>query len=326
MLRFAYWAGLGGVICSLGLALSAWAALPFASQAAPYIVLAISIFITFAPAIMGHPARTRSGGEFNLESRMLLVAEPWTIALAGSMFLALCASLLWLSPHGDHFQIETAALIGRVDRQVIMCFFFASFHAFSVCAASSGLRWELHSPSAAPTSWFGRLLSPPLAHAAASGLPGAPLTYRTAKVGWLVIGFEFLGSVAAIALAGNQLKEALPLPHANLLALALLALPFWHLFLKSCGHVTFGLEGNCLVTQHFPFSARNRRIPLAEIRGIQVNAELDDEGNVTHYSLLLVRDHASTDRLVDNLPSGEHARALAQQIDTLIRLGAGRSH
>src|SRR6185369_14873448 len=69
MLRFAYWAGLGGVICSLGLALSAWTALPFASHAAPYIVLFVSIFITFAPAIVAHPARTRSGANVGDESR-----------------------------------------------------------------------------------------------------------------------------------------------------------------------------------------------------------------------------------------------------------------
>jgi hypothetical protein len=57
-----------------------------------------------------------------------------------------------------------------------------------------------------------------------------------------------------------------------------------------------------------------------------VNAELNDEGNVTHYSLLLIRDHASADRLVDNLPSAGHAIALARQIDTLIRVGTARAH
>ena len=88
--------------------------------------------------------------------------------------------------------------------------------------------------------------------------------------------------------------------------------------------VTFAVDGDCLVSQHFPFSVRNRRIPLADIRGIQVNAELDEEGNVTHHSLLLVRGHASTDRLIDNLPSAEQARALAQQIDLLVR--GGPSH
>lgn len=326
MLRFAYWAGLGGVICSLGLALSAWSVLPLASHPAPYIVLLIAVFVSFVPAIIAHPARTRSGGSFNLDPRALLVAEPWTLALVLVTILALVASSFWLAPHGDHFDIETASLIGRVDRQLMLCFFFATFHAFALCAASSGMRWEFHASGAMPSSWFGSLLSPALSHDAPLGLPGAPLTYRTAKVGWLVIGLEFAGSVAAIVLAGNQLREALPLPHANLLALALLVVPFWHLFLKSCGHVTFVLEGNCLVSQHFPFSARNRRIPLAEIRGIQVNAELDEEGNVAHHSLLLVRDHASTDRLVDHLPSAEHARALAQQIDALIRIGATRVH
>jgi|GEM_PF-1968864 len=326
MLRFAYWAGLGGVICSLGLALSAWTALPFASHAAPYIVLFVSIFITFAPAIVAHPARTRSGANFNLDPRALLVAEPWTLALTLAMILALGVSSFWFSPHGDHFHLETASLIGRVDRQLMLCFFFATFHAFALCAASSGMRWGFPSTGVMPSSWLASLLSPPLGHDAPWGLPGAPLTYRTAKVGWLVIALEFAGSVAAILLTGNQLREALPLPHANLLALALLAVPFWHLFLKSFGHVTFVLEGNCLVSQHFPFSTRNRRIPLAEIRGIQVNAELDKEGHVTHHSLLLVRDHASTDRLVDNLPSAEHARALAQQLDTLVRIGATRAH
>jgi len=326
MLRFAYWAGLGGVICSLGLALSAWSALPLASHAAPYIVLFIGVFITFAPAIIAHPARTRSGANFNLDPRALLVAEPWTLALAFSTLLALAASWFRLSPRGDHFDIEAASLSGRLDRQLMLCFFFATFHALALCAASSGMRWGLHATGTMPSAWFTSVPSPPLGHDAPLRLPGAPLTYRTAKVGWLVIALEFAGSVTAIVLTGNQLQEALPLPHANLLALALLAVPFWHLFLKSCGHVTFVLEGNCLVTQHFPFSARNRRIPLAEIRGIQVNAELDKEGNVTHHSLLLVRDQASTDRLVDHLPSAEHARALAQQIDTLVRIGATRAH
>ncbi|HYQ43044.1 MAG TPA: hypothetical protein VER11_13780 [Polyangiaceae bacterium] len=157
-----------------------------------------------------------------------------------------------------------------------------------------------------------------------SRLSGAPLTYRTAKVGWLVVALEFAASLAAIALAANQLQEALPLSYAILLALVLLLIPFWHLFLKSCGHVTFVLEGNHLLTQHFPFAARNRRIAVAEIQGVQVNAELDDEGKLTHYSLLLVRDQKGTDRLVDHLPSAEHARVLAQQIDTLVRTARTR--
>jgi hypothetical protein len=326
MLRFAYWAGLGGVVCSLGLALSAWFALPLASHAAPYIALLVAVFISFAPAIVAHPARTRSGTQFNLDPRALLVGEPWTLALACSAVLALGVSWLRLSPHGDHFDIDTPALVGRMDRQLMLCFFLATFHAFALCAASSGIRWELRAPGSMPSSWFGSRLSSGLHHDPRLGSPGAPLTYRTAKVSWGVIALEFAGSVAAIIVAGNQLQEALPLPHANLLALALLAVPFWHLFLKSFGHVTFVLDGNCLVSQHFPFSARNRRFPLTEIRGIQVNAEIDQEGHVTHHSLLLVRDHASTDRLVDHLPSAEHARALARQIDFLVRIGATRTH
>src|SRR5512147_574771 len=101
MLRFAYWAGLGGVICSLGLALSAGCALPLASHAAPYVVLFIGIFITLAPAIIAHPARTRSGANFSLAPRALLVAEPWTLALAFATILALGASSFWLLPHVD---------------------------------------------------------------------------------------------------------------------------------------------------------------------------------------------------------------------------------
>ena len=326
MLRFAYWGGLGGVACSLGFALSAWGGLPISSQAAPYVGLFISIFFTFVPAIMAHPARTRSGGNFSLDLRALLVAEPWTIALAIATMIALVLSAFTFSPHGDHFAIESASLVGRMDRQVMLCFFFATFHAFALCTASSGMRWGLHSTGAGavPPPSFGGPMSPPLSHDAPLGLPGASLTYGTGKVGWLVIALEFVGSVAVIVLAGNELQEALPLPHANLLALALLAVPFWHLFLKSCAHVTFAVDGDCLVSQHFPFSVRNRRIPLSDIRGIQVNAELDEEGNVTHHSLLLVRGHASTDRLIDNLPSAEQARALAQQIDHLVR--GGRSH
>lgn len=324
MLRFAYWGGLGGVICSLAFALSAWGGLPLSSQAAPYVVLFVSVFFTFAPAIMAHPARTRSGGNFSLDLRALLVAEPWTLMLAFAMMLTLGASLFSFSPHGDHFELKAASLVGRMDRQVMLCFFFATFHAFALCAASSGLRSGLHSAGAAPLPWFGRSMSPTLNHNPPLALPGAPLTYRTAKVGWLVIALEFAGSVAAIAVAGNELQEALPLPHANLLALALLAVPFWHLFLKSCGHVTFVVDGDCLVSQHFPFSVRNRRIPLADIRGAQVNAELDGDGNVTHHSILLIRDHASTERLIDDLPSAEHARALAHQIDILVRGGPSR--
>jgi len=323
MLRFAYWAGLGGFICSLGLALLAWSAPPLASHAAPYVALFLSIFITFAPAILGHPARTRSGGKVELDWSALAVAEPWTLGLAIATFIAMCAAALWLSP-GDHHSIETASLIGRVDRRVTLCAFFATFHSFALCIASSGLRWGLRSTSATPTTWFGKLLHSKPSRQAPAGLPGAPLTYRTANVGWGVIVMEFLGSFAAIVFAGNELSGFLRLPHVNLLALVLLIVPFWHLFLKSCGHVTFVLEGDSLLTQHFPFGSRNRRIPLADIRGIQVNAELDDEGRLTHYSLLLIRDRASIDRLVDHLPSAEHARALSQQIDALLRVGTAR--
>lgn len=50
MLRFAYWAGVGGVIGSLAWALAAWFGVPFTGDAAPYIVLFISALISFAPA------------------------------------------------------------------------------------------------------------------------------------------------------------------------------------------------------------------------------------------------------------------------------------
>jgi hypothetical protein len=76
------------------------------------------------------------------------------------------------------------------------------------------------------------------------------------------------------------------------------------------------------LTEHFPFRSRNRRIPRAEVRGIQVNAELSDQGVVTHYSLLLIREKSCPERLVDHVPSAEHARVLAQQIDGLLRLSA----
>jgi len=138
-------------------------------------------------------------------------------------------------------------------------------------------------------------------------------------VSWPVIGLEFASSLTAIALVASQLREGLPLRHAVVLSLVLLLVPFWHLFLKSCGHVTFVLEGTHLLTQHYPFATRNRRIPIAEILGIQVKAELDDEGKVTHYSLLLVRDSEGSNCLVDRLPTAEDARVLAQQIEALVR-------
>jgi len=83
MLRFAYWAGLGGVGCSATLALLSWRSLPAASSSVCYIALFVSVFLTFAPAIMGHPARTRSGGSFSLDPSALRTAAPWTLVLAG---------------------------------------------------------------------------------------------------------------------------------------------------------------------------------------------------------------------------------------------------
>ena len=103
MLRFAHWAGLGGVICSLGLALLAWFRVPFASHEAPYIALFISVFVSFVPAILGHPARTHSGGETTVDARELRWAEPWTSVLAVAM----------------------------------LSFFFAAFHACALNVASS---------------------------------------------------------------------------------------------------------------------------------------------------------------------------------------------
>jgi len=318
MLIFAYWAGLGGVICSLGLALLAWVGAPFTGYAAPYIVLFISVFLTFAPAVMAHPACTRSGGRFNVELRALANAEGWTIALAAAQILALFAAAFAFSPRGDNFTIDHASLLGRVDRQLTLSLFFGVFHAFALCTASSGLRWGQYFAPSLP-SWFARLLSPPLA--APGGLPGAPFSYRTASMSWLFIALEAAGAVAAIAISGSELRETLPLPHANLLVLALLAVPCWHIFLKVCSTITFQMEAGCLLTRHFPFTFRNRRIPVLGVRGIQVNAELDDKGNVTHYSLLLIRDHSRADRLVEKLSSAEHARVLAARIDGLIRLG-----
>ena len=320
MLTFAYWAGLAGVIGSLGWALLAWAGAPLTAQPAPYIVLFVSVFFTFAPAVIAHPACTRSGGRFNVELRALGNAELWTIALAGAQVLALCAAAFAFSPHGDHYAIDRASLLGRTDRQLTLSLFFGVFHAFAVCIASSGLRWGLY-PSATLPSWLTRWLSPPLVIDAPGGLPGAPFSYRTTTLSWFLIALEAAGAVAAIAFSGSEREEALPLPHAKLLALALLVVPCWHVFLKACGKISFRVEAGCLHTEHFPFSFRNRRIPVVDVRGIQVNAELNDKGRVTHYSLLLVRDHSSTDRLVEKLYSAEHARTLAQQIDSLIRLG-----
>jgi hypothetical protein len=320
MLSFAYWAGLGGVICSLGLALAAWVGAPFTGYPAPYIVLFISVFVTFAPAVMAHPARTRSGGRFNVELRALANAEPWTIALSFALLVSLYASALGFSPHGDHFAIDRAALLGRTDRQLMLSFFFGAFHAIAVCVASSGLRWGLY-PSPPRLAWFTRLLSSPLAIDAAEELPGAPFSYRTTTMSWFLIALEGSGAIAAIVVSGRELRAALPFLHANFLALALLAVPSWHILLKVCGQISFRVEAGCLLTRHFPFTFRNRRIPVGDVRGIQVHAELDSRGIVTHYSLLLISDHSSTERLVERLPSAEHASVLAQRIDSLIRLG-----
>src|SRR3954471_2261911 len=117
MLRFAYWAGLAGAICSLAMALAAWAHLSFASHATPYAVLFSSVFLTFAPAVMAHPARAGSRGSYTVDYRVLAVAEPWTIALVGLASLALIASALSFFPGGDHHMIDNASLTGRVDRQ-----------------------------------------------------------------------------------------------------------------------------------------------------------------------------------------------------------------
>jgi len=293
---------------------------PFASHDALYIALFVSVFVTFVPAIMAHPAGTRAGTRYRLDMRALRVAEPWTIVLALTMVLALCVIGLMLSPSADHYRLDTASLIGRRDRQLSLSFFFGTFHACSVTIASSGLRWGLVPASSTSASWFGRLLSPPLVHGATLGPPGAPFSYRTSTVTWSFIALEVVGIIVAVVFAGNELRQALRLPNANILPLVLLVVPLWHSLLECCGSIAFRVQGNCLLTRHFPFRSRNRRIPVADIRGIQVNSELDDEGRVRHYSLLLIRDHASTDRLVESLPSAEQARVLAQQIDSLIRL------
>ena len=141
MLTFAYWAGLAGVTSSLALALLAWSGAPFASHAVPYIVLFVSVFITFIPAIMAHPARTRSGTHFSLDARTLLVAQPWTLVVTVLMMLALTGTVLAFSPHGDKFTMETASLVGRLDRQLLLSFFCGAFHACALNVASSGLRW-----------------------------------------------------------------------------------------------------------------------------------------------------------------------------------------
>ena len=64
------------------------------------------------------------------------------------------------------------------------------------------------------------------------------------------------------------------------------------------GRTTFLVQEGCLVTRNFPFASHNRRVPVADIRGIQVNAEVNEEGAVTHYSLLLAQ-RSGTDRLID---------------------------
>jgi len=269
MLRFAYWAGLAGVIGSLASAGLAWFQVPVAGYAAPYIVLFASVFVSFAAGVLGHPACTRSGLRFNLELRVLALAEPWAIALTGALVVVLVVVGSWLSPSADHFTLNAASLTGHVDRQLKLALASAAAHGLALCVASSGLRWGSYATIGGPAAWFARWLNPAQTQGASSNLPGAPFTYRTVF-----------------------------------------------------GRVTFRSEAGYLLTDHFPFRSRNRRIPSADVRGIQVNAELSDQGVVTHYSLLLIREQQSPERLVYNVPCAEHARVLAQQIDGLLRWSA----
>ena len=313
MLRFAYWAGLCGVAAALGLALLAWLRVPAAGLGAPYIVLFVSVFFSFAPAIMAHPAHTRSGGNFSLDPHALRTAEPWTIALSLALFVALIVSVFLYFPHGDEHDLTSAALIGRLDRQLTLCCFYAAFHAMAVTAASSGLRWDLALSGSAPG---------PSLSAIDSAEPGAPLVHRHAKVGWFVIAGETLSVLLAAAFSGDTLSHFVPSPYGKWLLLSLLALvPIWHAVLKLYGRTTFLVKEGNLVVRHFPFKSQNRRIPVRDIRGIQVNAEVNEEGKVTHYSLLLVDQRFGTDRLVDHLPDAADARHLAQQIDVVVRGG-----
>jgi hypothetical protein len=298
------------------LALLAWLRVPAAGNTDYYLALFASAFVTFFPAIVGHPAHTRSGSRFMLDPRALRAAEPWTLVLAGSCVAALLTVELGFFWHGDAFRVTSASLVGRVDRQLDLCCLFATFHALTVACASSGLRWtptSMLSPSSALSSITYFPAGAPFAQ------PGSALICRTAKVGWLFIA----GEVASVLLVFVGTREGLlkysSIPHASLLPLLLLALPAWHAFMKLYGRTTFLVRGGVLQTRHFPFSSRDRDIPTRDIRGIQVNAELNEEGVVSHYSLLLVGQHSDTDRLVDDLPSAEHATRLAEQLDMLVR-------
>ena len=161
----------------------------------------------------------------------------------------------------------------------------------------------------------------PVAHA------GLPLIYRPYQTpgGYIVL---LIVAVLALTVWGGERTAELT-PHGRLLPLLLLVVPLWKGLLKHYGRITIFVKDGYLVLYHFPFTSRNRRVLLEDIRGIQVREVLrkittgssDDSTTetVADYSLMLITDYSAPEPLIEDLPNPEHGRELARQIDVLIR-------
>jgi hypothetical protein len=142
MLRFAFIVGLLGLTCSAMTAALSLLSAAIAATAGLYYVLFASVFFSFGPAVLGHPARTASGGQVSVGSGPVLrSAAPWTLALAGAAACAFAAAMAASFPF-ERFSITTSSLRGRPDRQLLLACFFAVFHAVAVMTASSGMRYS----------------------------------------------------------------------------------------------------------------------------------------------------------------------------------------
>lgn len=312
MLSFAYVTGLVGLGCSALVALLALANVPLAALAGVYHVSFAGVFLSFVPAILGHPARTASGGEVTVGmGQVVRTAARWTVVLAGAAVAAFvaAASAGW----GDGFSITNGELAGRSDRQLALACFFAVFHAVAVMIASSGLRYWTALAAITPPAQP----APPIAAYAAPGPAPKSFKYRLADHSrWWQIGLELGGALLIwfqfrdfVLSWPGQLRYAL---------IGVFLLPVAHAFTKLFGSVSFTLDGDHLVVQHFPFVFRNRRIRVSDINGIQVNAELDRHGNQSHYSLIVIGLSFEPDRIVYHLSDHEQASELARRIEATI--------
>jgi len=306
MLRFAFVAGLAGLGFALVLGALALAHAPLAGHSALHITLFISIFVSFVPAVLGHPARKWSGSEVSVSLwTVVRSAAPWTVVLFALSFVACIVAGLALG--GDEFSVNDATLAGRSDRQIFIPTFCAVFHATAVMIASSGLGWD----------WVLSLPPGSTKRLALSHEGATTLTYRASdqRSFW-----QILAEVGVALFIWHRAKTVLAdtpplLRHAGLL---LFLVPVAHITAKLFGHVTISVVGQDLVLRHFPYFFRNRRVRISDIDGIQLNAERDREGEITHYSLLVIGLGLTSDRLVHYVPEAEQANELAQRIDALI--------